>query len=126
MSYSVQVTFVGQTDKAGYQTKSTSNEFMDYYVENGQTSTEYYAAVANNDTTGLWAIHSTDIISSWSTMHSITFDADTQTLTYVIDWISEDVYNHWQSIKQALDYTDEDFDDMDITWQYLAKTETVV
>lgn len=126
MSYSIQVTFVGQTDKASYQTKSTSNEFIDYYVENSQTRAEYYAAIAANDTTGLWATHGTDIISSWATMHSITFDADTQTLTYVIDWTSKEVYDHWQAIKQTLDFTDEDFEDIDITYQYLNKTETTV
>jgi hypothetical protein len=110
----------------GYQTKSTASEFFEYYAFNQMTVESLTTAIANNDPTGLWATHGTNIKTSWDTIHTYTFDSSTQTLTYIVDWISEDVYDHWQTIKEALDFTDEDFLDIDITHNYFTKTEQVV
>jgi len=126
MTHSVKVTSVGNSTMAGYQTKATATEFFEYYIGNQMSDAAQFSAIAENDTTGLWAIHGTDIEAAWATTHTFTFDQSTQTLTYIVDWPSEDVYNHWQTIKAGLDYTDESFDDMDLTYQYITKTEEVV
>ena len=126
MTHSVKVTFVGNSSADGYVPKSTATEFWEYYQFNQMTMTEVTTAIAANDTTGLWAIHGSNIQNAWDTAHTFTFDSSTQTQTFIIDWVSEDVYNHWQTIRNALDFSDEDFEDWDLTYQYLTKSEEVL
>lgn len=125
MSYIVLCRYTGKTDQDGYQVKNTQAEFMDYYVDNQMTSDEYYTAISNNDSSGLWSIYGDDIKQVWTNMYDITWDADLQKLEYKLEWNTEQLYLTWQQIKAGLDYTDEDFNDIDITYTFIDKVNVI-